>query len=132
MCCPISIYSRHIVCFTLPSSHCILPTLITLSAIYSHHTVCSLLTFITLYAIYSHHTVCVLSAWSLCVLSFPTVCSPLGHTSFLLLCSPGYLKALERGNSVPRPKGFCEVNFFAVLLQNLKCGNLRVIHTLIF
>ena len=34
----------------------------------------------------------------------------------------GYLKALERGNSVPRPKGFCEadkVNFFSVLLQNL-------------
>ena len=32
----------------------------------------------------------------------------------------GYLKALERGNSVPRPKGFCEadkVKLFAVFWQ---------------
>ena len=35
----------------------------------------------------------------------------------------GYLKALERGNSVPRPNRFCEakkVKFSAVLLQNPK------------
>ena len=48
---------------------------------------------------------------------------------------PGYLKALERGNSVPRPKGFCEpikVNFSAVLSQNLNCCNLCAINTLMF
>ena len=47
----------------------------------------------------------------------------------------GYLKALERGNSVPRPKEFCEadkVKFFAVLSPNLKCCDSRVIGTLIF
>ena len=47
---------------------------------------------------------------------------------------PGYLKALELGNNVPRQKGFCEadkVNFSAVLLQNPNCRNLRVIDTLI-
>ena len=48
---------------------------------------------------------------------------------------PGYLKALERGNSVPRPKGFCEadkVNCFAVLSQNLKCHDLLIIDNFIF
>ena len=47
----------------------------------------------------------------------------------------GYLKALERGNSVPRPKGFCEadkLNFSAVLLQNQNCRDLRAVDTLIF
>ena len=44
--------------------------------------------------------------------------------------SAGYLKALERGNNVPRPKGFCladKVKFFAVLLQNTNCPNLHII-----
>ena len=47
----------------------------------------------------------------------------------------GYQKALERGNSVPRAKGFCEadkVKLSAVLLQNKKCCNLRVIDIMIF
>ena len=46
------------------------------------------------------------------------------------LCHPaGYLKALERGKSVPRPKEFCEaekVNFYSVLSQNPNCWNLRI------
>ena len=56
-------------------------------------------------------------------------------TGTLVGLQAGYLKALERGNSVPRLKGFCEadkVNCFAVLLQNIKCCNLRIIHTSIF
>ena len=47
----------------------------------------------------------------------------------------GYLKALERGNSVPRPKGFFEadkVKSFAVLSQNLKWSDSCVIDTLLF
>ena len=46
---------------------------------------------------------------------------------------PGYLKALERGNSVMRPKRFCEANkekITTVLLQNPKCRNLHIMHTL--
>ena len=49
-----------------------------------------------------------------------------------LYTRPGYQKALELGNSVPRPKGFCEVDkvkLFAVLLQTQEC---RVINLLIF
>ena len=45
-----------------------------------------------------------------------------------------YQKALERENSVPRPKGFCEadkVNFSAVLLQNSNFCDLHVIDNLI-
>ena len=48
---------------------------------------------------------------------------------------PGYQKALERGNSVPRPKGFCEadkVKLSAVMSQNPKCRDLRLIDILIF
>ena len=47
----------------------------------------------------------------------------------------GYLNALERGNSVPRPKEFYELNkvkYFAVLLQNLNCRDAWVIDTLLF
>ena len=46
---------------------------------------------------------------------------------------PGYQKALERGNSVPRPKGLCEadkVKLFAVLLHDPKCNYLRINDTL--
>ena len=45
----------------------------------------------------------------------------------------GYLKALERGNNVLRPKRFCEadrVNLNAILSQNLKCFNLRNIYAI--
>ena len=48
---------------------------------------------------------------------------------------PGYLKALECGNSVPRPKEFCEakkVNVFAVLLQYIKCRDFLIIEHLLF
>ena len=47
-------------------------------------------------------------------------------------CLTGFQKALERGNSVPRPKGFCaaaNVRFFSVLSHNKKCRNLHVIDT---
>ena len=47
----------------------------------------------------------------------------------------GYQKALERGNSVARPKGFCEANkveLSAVLPQHPKCCDLRLIDILIF
>ena len=47
----------------------------------------------------------------------------------------GYQKALEHGNSVPRPKGFCEaykVKLSAVMSQNPKCWDLRLIDILIF
>ena len=58
-------------------------------------------------------------------------CTPcLSNTLVHLL--PGYQKALERGNSAQRPKGFCEankVNFFAVLVQYHKCRTLCVIDT---
>ena len=45
---------------------------------------------------------------------------------------PGYLKALERGNIVPRQKGFCEadkVNVFNVLLQSPNFCDLHVTDT---
>ena len=48
---------------------------------------------------------------------------------------PGYQKALERGKSVPQPKGFCEadkVKRSAVLSQNPKCRNLRLFDILKF
>ena len=48
---------------------------------------------------------------------------------------PGYLKALERGNSVLRPKGFCEadkVKSLVFLSQNLECHNSCVIGNLLF
>ena len=51
------------------------------------------------------------------------------------MTSVGYQKALERGNSVPRPKEFCEadkVKCFAVLLHNTKCCDLRMIDHKIF
>ena len=47
----------------------------------------------------------------------------------------GYQKAMERGNSIPRPKGFCEadkVKFSAVLSQNIKCRDLCIINILMF
>ena len=47
----------------------------------------------------------------------------------------GYQKALEHGNSVPRPRGFCAANklkLSTVLSQNPKCCNLRLIDILIF
>ena len=47
----------------------------------------------------------------------------------------GYQKALGRGNSVPRPKGFGEANkvkISAVLSQNPKCCDLRRIDIFIF
>ena len=46
----------------------------------------------------------------------------------------GNLKALERGNSVLRPKGFCEANkvkLFAFLSHDPKCCYLPLIDTLI-
>ena len=58
----------------------------------------------------------------------------LSHSHTLKL-SPGYQKALERENSVLRPKGFCEadkVKLSAVLTQNPKCRNLHLIDILIF
>ena len=44
-------------------------------------------------------------------------------------------KALERGNSIPRPNKFCDtdkVNVFAVSSQNIKFYDSRVIDTLLF
>ena len=52
-----------------------------------------------------------------------------------LVITAGYQKALERGNSVRRPKGFCEaykLKLSPVLSQNPKCRDLRVIDILIF
>ena len=56
-------------------------------------------------------------------------------TKLVLVYHSGYQKALERGNSVPRLKGFCEgnkVKLSAVLLQNPKCRDLQIIDVLIF
>ena len=56
------------------------------------------------------------------------------YTGWCTTLSPGYLKALERGNSVPRPKGYCEakkVYFSAVLLHNPLFWDLRVVDSLI-
>ena len=60
----------------------------------------------------------------------------LGLVLHVFLSSPqsGYQEALERGNSVPRPKGLCEadkVKLSAVLLQNPKYCNLHVVDILI-
>ena len=47
----------------------------------------------------------------------------------------GYLKALERRKSVPRPKGFCEadnVNVFDAVSPNPKSCDLRVTDTSMF
>ena len=55
------------------------------------------------------------------------------HCTILYL--PGYQKALERNNSIPWPKGFCEadkVKISSVLSQNPKCRNLCGIDILIF
>ena len=57
-----------------------------------------------------------------------------GIACFLSSPQSGYQEALERGNSVPRPKGFCEANkvkLSAVLLQNPKYCNLHVVDILI-
>ena len=56
-------------------------------------------------------------------------------TGTLVGLQAGYLKALERGNIVPRLKGFCEADkviFFAVWLQNTYWCDLRDMDILIY
>ena len=52
-----------------------------------------------------------------------------------VLVVPGYQKALEHRNSIPRLKGFCEadkVKLSAGLFHNPKCRNFLIIDIFIF